>query len=345
MILLVLGMGVFAPAASYADKPDKPGRPDSPGKSEEAHGKGKAKGRSKDKLDEKELKEWDREMRQNEQERNRELDQARREATKAGKPELYTAKAAEIDRRYDEKAAAINAKYNVDPDAPASGGAEPPAQPSDSPEKHPPDSPEKRAPDGPTSAPANAPTKHEDPKRQTAPTAPRFNGANFAGDWKTNVGVVTIRQHGDHATGSYSDGRTIEGTVNGSTLTGTWSGKNNNGGAFEATIEGNVLKGGFSTKDKKNNKWVGQRIEDFSGKWQSSAGPMEIEQVGDEVTGRYGEGLKSGFKGSVEGDLLHGKWKAGDKNGTFWFRKTGDTLEGKWAGGDEKPYKEWTAKR
>ncbi len=72
--------------------------------------------------------------------------------------------------------------------------------------------------------------------------------ANFAGQWTTDYGTLTITQTGANVTGVYpSSSGTLTGTVNGNVLTGTWNQPGTSGTlSFTLSADGNRFTGSWN---------------------------------------------------------------------------------------------------
>jgi hypothetical protein len=98
------------------------------------------------------------------------------------------------------------------------------------------------------------------------PLALRAQPADFSGDWqtywRTGSAVLSLSQEGDLVTGSYQpDDGTVEGTVEGRVLRGTWAQPGTSGTfVFALSEDGQVLTGRFGNGEY----WNGFR-EDAEG--------------------------------------------------------------------------------
>lgn len=85
---------------------------------------------------------------------------------------------------------------------------------------------------------------------------------NFPGLYKTNFGVMTLHVDGNNVTGKYDykDGR-IEGTLDGTTLTGRWKQSNGEGRLiFEFNPAFTAFEGKWSYNDEEpSSNWSGEK--------------------------------------------------------------------------------------
>ncbi|SIO44231.1 Small-conductance mechanosensitive channel [Rhodovulum sp. ES.010] len=112
------------------------------------------------------------------------------------------------------------------------------------------------------------------------PLAARAQPADFSGDWqtfwRTGSAVLSLSQEGDRVTGTYApDDGTVEGTVEGRVLRGTWAQPGASGAfVFALSEDGQVLTGRFGNGEY----WNGFRedAEGGSGQWRlGNASPRE----------------------------------------------------------------------
>lgn len=175
----------------------------------------------------------------------------------------------------------------------------------------------------------------------------RDDGVSFAGTWETIAGdtdqyTVTLKQVGNHVTGSFSpdNGKIFAGVVSGNKLTFKWTKDEGFEGTAEFIMDEDG-KGftGSSTVVKPQEltvPWNGKRAADkaadadkapekvtpspisFTGVWQAQRGttPMTLEllQNGDQVTGEFqsdgaGSADVSLSEGIVVGNTLRFKFK------------------------------------
>jgi len=155
---------------------------------------------------------------------------------------------------------------NVDFTAPAVAAGTPPA-PSDP-------APEDPAPSDPAEAdpviegPAATDSAAFEPISRTI-IQPEFRRATehtWTGKWATTFGEMTLKQDGEKVTGEYGNPvETLEGTVSGSKLTGTWNNGISSGG-FEFTMadDGKSFRGIMSVQNLRvrgSVDWNGERAE------------------------------------------------------------------------------------
>jgi hypothetical protein len=156
----------------------------------------------------------------------------------------------------------------------------------------------------------------------------------WGGQWITNCGAagcgtMNLFQSGNVVTGTFADTGKINGTVNGTRLTGTWT-RSGTSGSFDWWI------GGSNTKWRGNynsvNGWCGYRsgetepapcgVGTFTGDWnvvgEAFTGPMSIYQDGRQFVGTYmGTGT---VNGTIDGNTATGTWANSGASGPFtWY--------------------------
>ena len=131
---------------------------------------------------------------------------------------------------------------------------------------------------------------------------------------------MNLVQTGNTVVGTYAGGAgTINGTVNGNHLTGTWT--RGGSGTFDFWIEGSGLR--WHGNWDKSNAWCGQRagqtplspcgVSTWYGTWTTNCesgipcGDMTLNQSGDTVNGNY-SGTSGIINGTVNGAELTGTW-------------------------------------
>jgi predicted esterase len=169
--------------------------------------------------------------------------------------------------------------------------------------------------------------------QDTTPAAPvnAANGAgDFAGEWRTSIGMVTITQSGADVTGVYGNAGqfTLQGTVQGNKLTFQYQEGQARGDAHWTLDDaGHSFRGGFQVRGGRAGEWNGWRPDpdaaagesaNLSGLWLTDLGLMELEQTGDAVEGRYAVRGGSEIKGTVKGRRLEFEYSA-FRPGRGWF--------------------------
>jgi hypothetical protein len=180
---------------------------------------------------------------------------------------------------------------------------------------------------------------------------------SISGTYKTEWGDMTLQQTGSRITGTYTHGSgTIEGTLNGTVLTGTWKQTGNKNGKFrfEFNDDFSAFKGKWNYGDAEPTRdgWTGKRATSnnpiLSGTFSTEWGDMVLQQNGSRVTGTYTHGSGT-IEGTLNGKVLTGTWKqTGNKNGKFRFEFNDDfsAFKGKWNYGDAEPTRDgWTGKK
>ncbi len=161
--------------------------------------------------------------------------------------------------------------------------------------------------------------------------------ANFGGHWDTNFGPMDLTQTGASVTGTYSHygggctGGTINGTVSGSTLDGTWG--NCGSGSIHFVMAGGGVR--WDGNWGGSNKWCAARSGvalasgcGFSGHWNLNTNganeTADLTQIGSSVTGSYTKGTVSG---TLTAWTLNGTWNCCSSSGSFaWFIDSGGNL-------------------
>jgi predicted esterase len=168
-----------------------------------------------------------------------------------------------------------------------------------------------------------------------APAQAADDKVPFDGEWRTSIGVVTVKQSGNAVTGSYGDaGRfTLKGTVKGKQLTFEYQEGQATGNA-QWTLDdgGRAFRGGYQVRGGQAGGWDGWRPDpqalkgkpaNLSGIWLTDMGLMELEQAGDKVKGRYALGGVSEIEGTVSGRRVEFTYKA-FRAGKGWFDVAAD---------------------
>lgn len=163
-----------------------------------------------------------------------------------------------------------------------------------------------------------------------APADVASDTRDFAGEWRTSIGVVTITQTGADVTGVYGDAGqfTLQGMVAANKLTFEYQEGQARGDAHWTLDEsGHSFRGGFQVRGGRAGEWNGWRpdpdartgeLADFGGLWLTDLGLMELEQTGDAVQGRYAVRGGSEIKGTVKGRRFEFEYHA-FRPGRGWF--------------------------
>lgn len=168
---------------------------------------------------------------------------------------------------------------------------------------------------------------------------------SFAGSWATNFGTMNLSQSGTSVTGTYVNAfsgvnGTIQGTVSGNTLNGTYT-IGGGSGPIQFTINSNTFDGNWGG----SSQWCGARTGQsfpsgcaYAGSWIASVAgntscAMTLVQNGTTVSGNYCNGTLNGTVTYGSGyALLTGNWAAGG-SGPFKFYLlgyNGDQFQGNW---------------
>jgi hypothetical protein len=174
------------------------------------------------------------------------------------------------------------------------------------------------------------------PTATATKTSTPTGGGIWGGTWTTDCAgsscaEMNLVQTGTTVVGTYAGGTgTINGTVTGNRLTGTWV-RSGTSGSFDFWIEGSGLR--WHGNWNNSNAWCGQRagqspltpcgVSRWYGTWTtdcgaSACGDIVLDQSGDTVTGSYagGAGTVSGVVSSAE---LTGTWTRSGTSGPFKF--------------------------
>ena len=86
----------------------------------------------------------------------------------------------------------------------------------------------------------------------------------------------------------------------------------------------------------------------FNGTWQTTSGPMELKQQGDQVTGSYSmNGLSCPLQGRLSKGRFEFTYREGSRTGEGWFQlaPNGETFAGKWRSTESQQWLAWKGKR
>jgi hypothetical protein len=166
---------------------------------------------------------------------------------------------------------------------------------------------------------------------QVQPQPQPSGHASFVGSWDTNMGQMALQQNGNRLTGTYSSSGTVEGTVTGHYVTGTYT----NGayeGQFEFTLapDGNSFTGRW-WRSGRDRPWTGTRIGEAT---PASNQPSQTAPVGPSIEGLWQvedatDGRNYNYwstpweflpDGTVHsGEMWAGIWERRD-NGSYWMQ-------------------------
>lgn len=174
------------------------------------------------------------------------------------------------------------------------------------------------------------------------------SGADFSGRWVTNAGIIEFQQSGSAVLGSYqlygdSQQYTIEGTVTGNVLEGTYTGYDGGTVSFGLSPDGQRFDGSwFYQGQGAANHWCGVRSGPlwdgcgYSGHWESIGDyvpnyppTMNLIQNGNTIEGTFFNGV-SNNPGTIVGQVgtegvgsqltAVGRWSIDSASGTFRWR-------------------------
>ncbi len=185
----------------------------------------------------------------------------------------------------------------------------------------------------------------------------------WTGVWKIDMGMLILTQTGNSVTGTYGewdDNYVINGTANGSKLTGTLD-YYDQPGTFEFNISANGSIGGWCRPDgyedwEDSIEFSGVKTSDsfgspgtaWGGVWYTDFGPMVLTQNGSSVSGVYRPYTDVSvfqIEGTVSGDTFSGRIREDEFEGTFEFEleSGGEVFTGRYAyDGDETVWTNWS---
>lgn len=157
----------------------------------------------------------------------------------------------------------------------------------------------------------------------------------FEGEWRTQFGVVMLKQAGQDVTGTYGNAGqfTLQGSVDGDKLTFQYQ-EGQAGGEGQWTLDaaGNSFNGRFQLRGGRSGAWNGWRPDpaapqdaalDVSGLWLTDLGLMELVADGENVRGRYALRGASEIEGTIAGRRLEFTAKS-FQTGRGWFDVAAD---------------------
>ena len=163
-----------------------------------------------------------------------------------------------------------------------------------------------------------------------APAGAADGAGAFDGEWRTSLGVVTLKQAGSAVTGAYGNAGqfTLKGTAQGKKLTFEYQeGQASGEATWILDDSGHAFRGGFKPRSGQAGDWNGWRPDPqalkgrrsaLGGLWLTNLGLMDLEQSGDQVKGRYALRGVSEIEGTVTGRRLEFKYKS-FRPGKGWF--------------------------
>ena len=173
--------------------------------------------------------------------------------------------------------------------------------------------------------------------------------ADFAGEWDTTYGRLSLKVEGKTAVGTYfvAGGAVNEmkGEIDGEKLTFSYSEPSVTGeGHFTLSADKRSFSGQWREKGVTRwNPWDGRRqivkAGDFSGVWKTSFGMMRLNQDGEKVTGCYTDGERSEITGTVKSGVLTFTYKEPlgiEGTGEFKLSANAATFSGTWKASDGK---------
>jgi hypothetical protein len=173
--------------------------------------------------------------------------------------------------------------------------------------------------------------------------------SDFAGDWFSTFGPMTLTQDGTRVQGTYQMGPekcTLDGTIQDGVLRFHYREPSAGGeGRFvlqrHGKFSGQWRQDGTATWQP----WQGER--GFDGLWNSTFGPLRLIQGKDEVHGYY-EGLGSStIEGKLNGRRLEFRYKEprAQGDGSFELADGGFTFQGHWRPDGAAAFAPWIGQR
>ena len=173
--------------------------------------------------------------------------------------------------------------------------------------------------------------------------------SDFAGEWFSTFGPMTLTQDGLHVQGVYQMGPqecSLEGTIQDGVLRFRYREPNGVGEGWfvmrrHGRFSGQWRPDGFAGWQP----WQGER--GFEGLWNSTFGPLRLIQGEGEVQGYY-EGLgNSTIDGQSKGKRLVFRYKepSAEGDGSFELTDNGFTFQGQWRPDGAASYAPWIGQR
>jgi hypothetical protein len=187
-----------------------------------------------------------------------------------------------------------------------------------------------------------------------AAAAPAQEPSNFAGDWDTTFGRMSLTQDGKKVTGFYTfEGQRcpVKGEVVKNRLTFTYEEPTVKGeGWFERAGGGKSFAGKWRPEGGKGwDDWTGARVEapGFGGVWSTTYGQMRLAVADGRVRGVYGPGGASTIDGKIEGKRFVFRYQELDAAGEGWFElaQGAKSLTGKWRKQGAIHWRDWKGSR
>ncbi len=191
------------------------------------------------------------------------------------------------------------------------------------------------------------------------------------GTYETGYGNMQLHQNGNKVSGtykSYTGDGSVEGTLQGNVLIGTWKDSRSSGQIRFVFSEDERAFAGFwsyGSAVPNQDRWDGYRIGNTAaqppvamqpqaaaqpvqayqasrvlGSYDTTYGMMELSQSGSRVSGTYKGHTGTGtVEGVLEGNTLRGTWKDEDAKGriAFVFAPDMSTFSGYWSYNDLEP--------
>ena len=167
----------------------------------------------------------------------------------------------------------------------------------------------------------------------------------FPGEWRTSLGVATFKMEGDTLVATFANPQIspVKGALKAKTATLEYrEGPKRGDATLTLDDSGRSFSGwyqyGEGERSYPRTPWNGWRPDPeaargetgrFDGLWLTTSGLMELEQVGDKVTGHYARYGPVKIDGNISGRRLdfHTTWLRNSK-GWFDLSKDGEKIEG-----------------
>jgi hypothetical protein len=173
--------------------------------------------------------------------------------------------------------------------------------------------------------------------------------SDFAGNWFTTFGPMSLHQAGAQVTGTYQMGPaacSLQGQVKNGRLVFRYSEPQAQGeGWFDLIRPGKFTGQWRQDGAPRWDVWTG--VRGFDGIWQTSFGPMRLFQEANHVTGCYECTGHATIEGQLTGNRLTFTYQEPKVRGEGWFELVpdGERFVGKWHPDGSKKWSEWTGTR
>lgn len=173
--------------------------------------------------------------------------------------------------------------------------------------------------------------------------------SDFAGQWFTTFGPMTLNQQGQRVTGTYNfqgTDNSLEGEVHDGTLVFRYQEPATGGEGQFWLVRHGMFQGQWRRDgDPTWRPWQGNR--QFDGIWETSFGLMRLIQETDRVFGFYEGAGSATMEGKLQDNRLSFRYQEPRTAGEGWFDLSPDcfTFDGQWRQDDHTTWGPWTAQR